>query len=322
MNMKKLFPGYFTPTEDEFKTLWTEGVFIFDSNILLHLYRWDKETSKEYIEKIFKDERIKDRTWIPYQVFKEFLSNKDGVIKDQEFIANKVREEWKLCKDDFLGKIKGYVRVKPKILVKTIDKYFEEQMQGLEPLIAKNSDIDNDSILNFIDEFTQGKIGEPLENKELDKIYEEGRLRFKLKYPPGYKDADKQGNEKYGDLVIWEQILKQVRNNKSDPKFKHIIFVIDDVKPDWWLKEKGKIKGPRPELVYEIKQAGASLFYMYSLERFLEFAKPYLNIELSESSKTEIKEISEFYRLGESPFLQRVRPPYYWNHRDFFRPGF
>jgi hypothetical protein len=291
--MKKLFPGYFEPTEDEFKTLWNEGVFIFDTNILLHLFRCSKETYNEYTEKVLKDERIKDRIWIPNQVGEEFFRNKDEVIKEQDFIANNVRDQWKISKDEFLGKIRGYVRVHPDKLVKFINDAFELKMQELESLISKNINKDTDSILAFIEEFTQDKIGDPFENKELDEIYEEGKLRFKLKYPPGYKDSTKQGNEKYGDLVIWKQILKQVQNHKSDPKFKHIILVINDEKSDWWLKENSKIKSPRHELVYEIKQAGASLFYMYNLKGFLKSAKQYLNIELSESSEEEINEIYE-----------------------------
>ena len=294
MNMKKLFPGYFTPTEDEFKTLWNEGVFIFDTNILLHFYRYNEKTYKEYTEEIFKNERIKDRIWIPNQVFKEFLQNKDAVIKEQNLITDKVREQWKVSLNEFLIKIKGYIGVNPNKIVEIVNQSFETEMQRLEPLIYKNINKDTDSILKFIEEFTQDKIGERFENNELDKIYKEGKLRYELKYPPGYGDMKKEGNEKYGDLVIWKQILKQVQNNKSDPKFKHIIFVIDDVKPDWWLKEKGETKGPRPELVYEIIQAGASLFYMYNLEGFLKYAKQHLNIELSESSEKEIKDISKF----------------------------
>lgn len=306
MNMKKLFPGYFSLTKDEFETLWNKGTFIFDTNILLHFYRYNEETYKEYTEKIFKNDRIKDRIWIPYQVCEEFLRNRNKVIEEQNFIADKVREQWKICKDDFLGKIKGYIGVNPKKLVEIINKSFEDEMQHLEPLISKNISKDNDSILKFIEEFTYDKIGERFENNELEEIYKEGKQRYNLENPPGYEDKNKKGNDKYGDLVIWKQILKQVQNNKSDPKFKHIIFVIDDGKEDWWLKEKGETKGPRPELVYEIKQAGASLFYMYNLEGFLKYAKQYLNIEFSKALEEEIKEISDFEQ-PEGIFLDQVR---------------
>jgi hypothetical protein len=299
MNIKNKFPGYFTPTEDEFKTLWNEGVFIFDTNILLHFYRYNEETYKEYTEKIFKNEKIKDRIWIPNKVFEEFLNNKDTVFDERNHIIKNVKELWKNNSDKFLGSIRGYIAVNPKQLVQAINSSFESEIKKIELLITKNSNRDADSILAFIEEFTQDKIGNPLDLQELKEVYTEGKLRYELKRPPGYEDMKKkEENEKYGDLVIWKQILKEVRKNKSSPNFKYIIFVIDDVKSDWWLIENGKIKSPRPELVDEIKQAGASLFYMYNLEGFLKYAKQYLNIEFSKDSEEEIKDISEFAQMN------------------------
>ena len=48
--MRKLFSEYFRPTEVETKQLWAEAVFIFDTNVLLNLYRMSRETSLEIRE--------------------------------------------------------------------------------------------------------------------------------------------------------------------------------------------------------------------------------------------------------------------------------
>lgn len=37
--MKESFLGYYQPTEDEFNKLWSEGLVVLDTNVLLHLYR-------------------------------------------------------------------------------------------------------------------------------------------------------------------------------------------------------------------------------------------------------------------------------------------
>lgn len=37
--MRKLFAGYYRPTKKEFDRMWREGVFVFDANILLNIYR-------------------------------------------------------------------------------------------------------------------------------------------------------------------------------------------------------------------------------------------------------------------------------------------
>jgi len=45
-----------------------------------------------------------------------------------------------------------------------------------------------------------------------------------------FKDAkNKDGVRKYGDLIIWKEILRFAYENR-----KNIIFVTDDVKSDWW----------------------------------------------------------------------------------------
>ncbi|MFM2060738.1 MAG: hypothetical protein RLZZ507_408 [Cyanobacteriota bacterium] len=38
--MRDLFPGYYQPTEKEFAELWKECIFSFDTNVLLHIYRY------------------------------------------------------------------------------------------------------------------------------------------------------------------------------------------------------------------------------------------------------------------------------------------
>ena len=42
--MKSLFKGFYQLTEEEFKSLWENSLFIFDTNVLLNLYRYQSST--------------------------------------------------------------------------------------------------------------------------------------------------------------------------------------------------------------------------------------------------------------------------------------
>ena len=48
--MRDMFPGYYSPTKDEYEQLWTEGLFVLDTNILLNLYRLPKGAREDLFE--------------------------------------------------------------------------------------------------------------------------------------------------------------------------------------------------------------------------------------------------------------------------------
>jgi hypothetical protein len=73
LDMRDLFPGYFTPTDAEFEKLWSECVFGFDANVLLGLYRSTPETQEIFFAVL---EKIKDRIFLPHQAASEYLRNR------------------------------------------------------------------------------------------------------------------------------------------------------------------------------------------------------------------------------------------------------
>ena len=192
---------------------------------------------------------------------------------------------------------------------KVFDTFGDKLASSKEELIQING---TDYIRDKITDLFQGKIGEPpIKQDELNEIYSEGQKRYEICRPPGFldkdkdKDKDKNNNcyiykglvvkRAYGDLILWKQILKQV---KSKP-LSHIIFITRDNKDDWWRKEHGKTIGPRPELTEEILDAGASMFYMYTPKRFLEFATKYTPVQVKEESIQQVEEVSVSNSLSE-----------------------
>lgn len=78
--------------------------------------------------------------------------------------------------------------------------------------------------------FFEGRVGHPpAAKKELDKIYEEGQVRYKRKQPPGFLGVEKGGREedesyiynglcfkrKYGDLILWYQIIEEAKKRED-----------------------------------------------------------------------------------------------------------
>ena len=87
--MKRIFLGYYAPSQDEFEVLWANAIFVFDTNVLLNLYRYQSDTRDALLGLI---EQLNDRVWIPYQVGLEYQRNRLAVIAEQEKAYSEVRK--------------------------------------------------------------------------------------------------------------------------------------------------------------------------------------------------------------------------------------
>lgn len=297
--MKDLFPGYYRPSEDEFSDLWKNCVFILDTNVLLNLYRYSEESRNDFIKVLHK---IETRLWIPHQVALEFQENRSNVIEEQEKKFDSIKGILEDNQSRITGGLSKFPSVNHEKLIDKISQLFGDFFEEIKPLEAKQlKSNDHDYIRDIVDNLLKGKIGEPPTQLELENIYKEGEERYKINYPPGFKDKQPKKQKdpylcngmsfkrEYGDLILWKEILKEVKTRQ----WIHIIFITDDAKEDWWRDEQGKTIGARPELVEEICKAGASIFYMYTPERFLKFSKEYIEVDIKEESINQVKNISE-----------------------------
>lgn len=123
------------------------------------------------------------------------------------------------------------------------------------------------------------QIGAPFSIPKKIEIYREGETRYNHLIPPGYEDRDKDKDDKtktkkFGDLIVWKEVLQKAQEN--DRPF---IFITDDEKEDWWqlniqnshLGKKVELVGPRPELVSEfdeVARIGEGGFLMLTLPEF------------------------------------------------------
>ncbi|WP_221404931.1 PIN-like domain-containing protein [Halpernia frigidisoli] len=89
--MEKLIKIHRDNNQLDFKAIWKEGLFIFDSNVLLDLYRLPNSAQKDLI-RILKNDDFNKRIWIGFQVILEFLNNRFVAISDQKNKFTSVRK--------------------------------------------------------------------------------------------------------------------------------------------------------------------------------------------------------------------------------------
>lgn len=261
--MKNTIKEFIEPTNKEKQELWQKAVFVFDTNVLLNLYRYSAKTRKSLLAAF---ENFKDRVWIPYQVAYEYMRKRCEVIyetvqryeqskKEMENFTNKAVETLRLTSsDEEVSELKRY-------LFKWLDSNKDRN------LLVVNAD--EDEILDKILTIFDGRVGSQIDDKELNAIKEEGEERYKQSIPPGFKDDKKKKNSEddnnaYGDLIIWKQIIKYAKENGVG-----IVYVTHDQKEDWWNITKGKTIGPRIELRKEFITETNQEFHMYSMDGFI-----------------------------------------------------
>ncbi len=280
--MKNTIKEFIEPTNKEKQELWQKAIFVFDTNVLLNLYRYSAKTRNSLLAAF---ENFKDRVWIPYQVAYEYMHKRCEVIyetvqrydqfkKEMESFTNKAVETLRLTpSDDEISELKRY-------LFKWLDSNKDRNL-----LVV---DAEEDEILDKILTIFEGRVGAQIDETELNRIKEDGKKRYEKCIPPGFKDDKKKKNQEddnnaYGDLIIWKQIIKYAKE-----KGVSIVYVTHDQKEDWWNIIKGKTIGPRIELRKEFITETKQEFHMYSMNGFIN---TYNKMNKNQIDKSAIEEV-------------------------------
>ncbi len=302
--MKKKLSEFYPIDEKVITKIWESAIFVFDTNTLLHLYRYSKNTRNDFMQVLLN---IKNSLWIPYQVALEFHQNRLNVIRESQ-------KKYKAL-DVVLGDVQDIIKnshnygqyddVLPiyKLVLKSVKHYANK----LERMKKEVSDFDfrNDKILDFITELYENKVGDEQTEEELEEIYKEGKKRYENLIPPGYKDKKEKDTNRhiYGDLIIWKELIKEAKSANKD-----IIFITADTKEDWWLIFNGKTISPRSELVKEFSQTKRTILF-YTPQNFLKWYKEKQNNNIQDSSINEVGEIqNQSYSLFDlSETLEKIQ---------------
>lgn len=261
--MRSIIKEFIEPSNTDKRRLWEKAVFVFDTNVLLNLYRYSAKTRNSLLDAF---ESLKDRVWIPYQVAYEFMRRRCEVIYETVQRYTQFEKE-----------IQAFTQKATDILrLTSADEEFSELNRFLIKWLNSNKEqnllVQNaarDEILEKILLIFDGRVGGNIGESELRCIQEEGKERYAKAMPPGYKDKKKikeetDDNNAFGDLIIWKQILKYAKDHQVG-----IIYVTHDQKEDWWNIIKGKTIGPRVELRREFMDETQQEFHMYSMHSFI-----------------------------------------------------
>lgn len=289
--MREIFRGYYPPTDAEREQLWDEGEIVLDTNSLLNLYRYTDSTRESFVNVLTT---FQERLWIPAQVGLEFHGRRLDVIEDQRAAFQSVRRSFEGLEKSFEGDVMRYKRHPsldaPAILSKLVYALdsLKTQLGERETSDAvKLNRMDSDDILDSVTTLFADRVGLPSTDEELSKIYKEGAARYQNSIPPGYKDNSKGEPGKYGDLVLWKQLLEHASAKRSSA-----IFVTDDGKEDWWRIFRGQKLGARPELVDEYFAASGARVYFLTPEQFLREAQSRSQARVAEETLAEVKDVS------------------------------
>lgn len=286
--MKLTFREYHQYSEDEFKKLWDECIFVFDTNTLLNMYRYRRETVDKYF-KVLSELKRNKKLWIPHQVGYEFFENRISVISDYEKSYDEILATLNSTKDSIDKKYKNHPFLDWEEVKTKIDDGLESVIKDInKKKKAHPKLLDKDDILEKINTLFNSCVGNCYKEEELLKIKKEGENRYSKKIPPGFKDSKKEDDKKYGDLILWKQIIDKAKEIK-----KPIIFISGDVKEDWWLEKDGKRIMPLPQLKKEFFDEAGVDFHIYTADRFLEYYQE--------------KYIKETNKIIDDEFIKEVR---------------
>lgn len=311
----------YTMSSEKEKKILDSCIFIFDTSALFNIYYFSQKAQNEIFNKIFK--KFKNRLWIPHHVQYEYLINREKTM------LKPISEKYEKLETDQINPLKKKIK---EIENNFIDLKNKTDKNETHPYMNPDAYIEFEKAINFLkeksgdffekidDEISMRKLeisslvhtdtvfeeikkhftsGREYTYTEINKIMQEGKNRYADKIPPGYEDEirnNKVGIQKYGDLIIWNQIIEFAKQKKLP-----VILISNDLKSDWCYPDKNhrelRINKPREELIKEIRDKADVSFWMYSFPQFLYKAKKILEIEIEanvlEEAKESVKNLNE-----------------------------
>lgn len=295
--MRGTYMGFYPPTIEESRSMWADGLIVPDANTLLNLYRYTVETREEFLQLL---EFFGNRLWLPYQAGLEFQRHRVEVISQQLRAHDEVVHAIEKTQRDLEAELRRFTRHSTLNVDSLLARHGEATQKMTEEVLRRRAEhVENqypasaleDPIWDAITRLFANRVGEQFDQNVLDQIFEDGAVRYEANIPPGFKDSAKAAPDRYGDLVIWKEILRRASEGPSA-----VIFVTDDRKEDWWRVEQGKTLGPRHELVTEFNAVTGRRVHFYTPDRFLEYARDMMSATVSERSIVEARTVGSSIR--------------------------
>ncbi len=264
------------------------ATIVFDTSSIGQLYYLTEETKKTMVDIL---NCLKDRLWMPAQVFLEYSKNREKLLRnpaDEQYATPKFMQNQLV--DDlqvFVKKHRDNPYYHPHfddaqlVYIETEINNIKSAFKNIKGIVKDQNkkrrgemesmihDSDSDVIWKV---FSSVDKGAPYTYAEMLEIVEEGKFRYENTIPPGYKDGEndkKKGFQIYGDLIVWKEILRYAGEEK-----KSVLFICDDMKEDLYRDAKNIL--PRYELIKEFADITQQRCWIIPLGRFLALLELYI----------------------------------------------
>lgn len=312
--MRDLFPEFYQPTEPEFESLWRDATIVLDTNVLLEPYGLPKDGREALLGLLAE---LRERIWIPHQVALEFQKNRLRAIASERDRTNKALESTKGKINAIIEQIndlelgKRGIGVDPDAVIDSLKKTLDLTCEALKKAHQAQLTITvTDPIRDRLDAILDGRIGKAFPDQSaIDEICKDGSTRYANKIPPGFEDESKDDDRyphaglmypsKYGDLLLWRQLLSHAKESAIEK----LIFVTLEKKSDWWRIREKSIVGPHPELLRELAtKGGVSSGWIVRLPDFMNQINIHLDQRISAEAINQV-EASDASRPEDARFL-------------------
>lgn len=237
--MKNVFKGYYNIEKSVLEQLWKDDktIFVFDTNVLLNLYGYAKQTREDFFNIL---DAVNEKLWIPYHVGLEYQRRRLSIIRNEKVVFNDIEANLEKIQKVFKGDFEKLAlkRRFPRLfentekLEKEINKSISNYKKSVQHWDSEQPCVrSHDSIRDKLNVFFDQKVGERPENQQwLDDLYKDGAERYKKKIPPGFKDSGKANNDddthffndglyyerQYGDLILWRQLINKAKSESIE----------------------------------------------------------------------------------------------------------
>jgi hypothetical protein len=234
--MREQFPWFLDPTEEELQRLWDEATFSFDANVLLNLYRVDRETTQDYF-KIFRE--LGDRIFLPHEAANQFFQNRREVVRTEQNSFSAAKEKV----ENWVKRRTGFDNLKQQLSGDDIGQIIEDEIETVfedredyeeeveavkEDLIERIEDLEErftptgttranaekDEILEGLMDLFEGKTGSELE-EDLEELKDEAQERYEAEKPPGYEDYDEDDELRVASIKLCKAVSGSARVEKG-----------------------------------------------------------------------------------------------------------
>lgn len=298
-----------------------DAIFVFDTNILLNIYRWKSDTRENFLSCL--DKIGEKRIFVTSTIKDEFFRNRvselikyDRVRHLSGDVKNAIRAKCTECfdkvsrddhKDKTLKKLDLILDTMTDSLKDLIDEEFRDKLElfykdehllRLTKLIGHVAkELGSDEVKRL-----QAQAAEKHQQVKASSKEDKSSSKDQLAGFPGFSDSEKG----FGDYVIFHEMQEIAKANKKD-----IVFVTDEKKQDWFYKVR--VESTRPLVRMEVKKAFNShgvQFDIWDAVNFLKRAGEFTKTPMSDDVIQDASLAAHQFRIiGTHKFRPRPKRP-------------